>query len=368
MQIISLLTRNFRNLANEPVFFAPGLNILYGPNAQGKTNILEALSVSSTGTSLRGASDVHMASIGHDSYIIRTLYQEDNVNHEWTVEYNKGRSKVNRLGNKKTSAHNPERLKTAIFTPEDLYLIKGPPSLRRRFLDYMLVQVYPDYHTNLQRYNEALKKRNLLLNRRPKNSEAIKTLESLLAESGAALTWTRLNWVKRLEQNLEKIFADIAGTTKEVRLRYALSCSLQENQVDLKTLARYYEQNLENNRLKEIKLQKTLTGPHREDINIYLNNQLAKIYASQGEQRNLAIALKISELETYHSVLGTYPVLLLDEVLSELDGEKRKRLASVLSNADYQVIMTTVELDDFLTNKGICYLVLNGKVKKEVEN
>jgi len=362
---MSLLTRDFRNLVNnEPIYFDPGLNVLYGPNAQGKTNILEAISVNSTGTSLRGASDAHMVCIGHDSYAIRTLYQENKINREWTVEYYKGRSKINRLGSKKTSAHHPDRLKTAIFTPEDLYLIKGPPSLRRRFLDYILVQVYPEYRDHLQKYNEALKKRNLILSKGSANTEAIKTLEIILAECGATLTMIRLSWVKKLEQNLEKTFAEIAGAAKEVKLRYALSCSAPDTQVDIPTLAHQYRQNLENNREKEKRLQKTLTGPHREDLNIYLHNQLAKLYASQGEQRNLAIALKISELETYCSVSGTYPVLLLDEVLSDMDEERRKRLLAVLSNANYQVIMTTVELDDFLTQKSNCHLVLNGKVKK----
>ncbi|MGE5380961.1 MAG: DNA replication/repair protein RecF [Methylocystaceae bacterium] len=363
MQLIYLLSRDFRNLAGETIFFGPGINVLYGANAQGKTNILEAIGVLATGSSFRGATDQQMVAQGAEGYSLKAVYEEDEVKREWSTEYKKGSLRTNRLGNKRVAAHHRERIKTTVFTPEDLYLIKGPPSLRRRFLDYALEQLYPEYSRQWHIYNEALKKRNQLLRQDRINNALNQTLESILAESGAYITLTRLGWVKRLEKRMDYFYAALSGEQNEVKMKYALSANIQEGLFEAEKIRTWYLDAYKNGWDKERRMHNTLIGPHREDINFYLRQQLAKNYASQGEQRNLAIALKLAEIECYQLVTGSYPVFLMDEVFSELDLQRRLRLADVLTSAPCQVIITTVEFNHDLFKNYHGMMINNGSVQ-----
>ncbi|MGE5449788.1 MAG: DNA replication/repair protein RecF [Methanomassiliicoccales archaeon] len=363
MQLLYLLSRDFRNLAGETIFFGTGINVLYGANAQGKTNILEAISVLSSGNSFRGATDQQMTKQGAEGYALRGVYEEKDVHREWSTEYSKGSARSNRMGNKKVAAHHPDRLKTAVFTPEDLYLIKGPPSLRRHFLDYALDQLYNEYHRQGQIYSAALKQRNYLLRQGSGNQALNQTLEGILAESGAYITLTRLGWVKKLEKRMDYFYSALTGEKKEVKLKYVLSTNVPGGHIETEKITAWYLEAYKNASDKEKRMRNTLIGPHREDINFYLGQQLAKNYASQGEQRNLAIALKLAEIECYQMVTGNYPVFLLDEVFSELDLQRRLRLAEVLSSAQYQVIITTVEFNHELFDNYHGMMIDQGSVQ-----
>jgi len=262
LQLNYLLSRDFRNLVGETIFFKPGINVLYGANAQGKTNIIEAISVLATGASFRGATDQQMVRQGSEGYSLRAAYEENGVRREWSTEYKNG-TRINRLGNKKVAAHHRERMKISVFTPEDLYLIKGPPSLRRRFLDYALDQLYPEYNRHWRLYNEALKKRNHLLRQDNVNPAVNQTLQEILAENGAYITLARLGWVKKLEKRMDYFYTALTGEQKEVKLKYALSASVQEGHLEAEKISSWYLDAYKNSETKERKMKNTLIGPHR---------------------------------------------------------------------------------------------------------
>lgn len=352
MRIIRYQTRNFRNLHPMEHYPSPGLNILVGDNAQGKTNILEAICVLATGASFRTHNDRVLIKYDSPSYELKAAYEYDNRTFENSVSFSQASGKVLTLNGRKIQQNHPDRLRVVIFTPDDLYLVKGSPGRRRYFLDFLLKQASGDYAYHLDNYAKILRKRNLLFKNNQAKGKGYDITTELYVENAVRLILARLQMVSRLDELAGPLYQDISGEKGSgLKIRYALSFPVENGKINLDILKLSLMTHLQHIEEQEGKRRTSLAGPHLDDLNMYLNDHPARQYASQGQQRNIAVSLKLSELMAMQKARGEYPVFLLDEVLSELDQERQDRLMSYLEGAAFQSFLTTVNLEDHLLNQ-----------------
>lgn len=360
MKINRLQVRNFRNLAK--IEYAPnsGLNIFIGDNAQGKTSLLESIFVLATGTSFRTAADANMVKYDAEGYLINSFYQCGEREFEAQLQYRLNGSKV-MLINKKKCAHNyKDRLRVVLFTPDDLFLIKGSPGKRRAFLDFILKQLSSEYQYDLDNYATILKKRNLLLKQDNSNGKAFQITNEVFIEKAARLIIQRINFVNLLDDISRAVYQEINQGTQELKSRYALSFAVDSDKINMDVLQTALIKKLEEKSREEINRRKTLVGPHLDDINFYQDGRLARTFASQGQQRNMAISLKLAEVYAFKKIKKAYPVFLLDEVLAELDEGKRRHLLKHLQSAAFQTFLTAVKIDPRDKEPGPVALVKDG--------
>lgn len=339
---------NFRNVENADINFCEGVNILAGENAQGKTNLLEAVFYASVGRSFRGASTVQMIRFGCDaaklSLDFKDSKREQNISvcifkdKHRTVEKNGVRAE--RLSDIMGS------FRAVLFCPEHLSLIKDGPSERRGYLDIAISRMYPMYMYSLQKYNYALKQRNALLKsavfERKAFDETVELWNIQLASEAAVISDMRFAYIKRAEVYISKFFSEMTGNTEKPKVVYHGASGQNENEYsDRKLTEEKYMSLLSSSYEREICAGATLYGIHKDDIDISLNGKSARIYASQGQQRSLALAMKLAEGEICREEFGDYPVFLFDDVLSELDVARRDYLINRMK--DKQVIITTCE-------------------------
>ncbi len=342
--------KNFRNITSAEVEFSDGVNILVGENAQGKTNLLEAVFYTSVCRSFRTASSAQMIRFGCDladiSLDYRDAKRQQNIHvrvfcdKQRLVE--KNGVKVDRLSEIMGS------FRAVLFCPEHLSLIKDGPSERRAFLDMAISRMYPMYIHSLQKYNQALKQRNALLKNasfdRFTFDETIELWSRQLAHESAIISDMRLAFIKRAEIYVNKFFSEMTGENEIPKMIYHGSSSQPEEEYsDREKTEERYMSLLMSSHDREICAGATLWGIHKDDIDIALNGKSARIYASQGQQRSLALSLKLAEGEICREEYGDYPVFLFDDVLSELDGARRDYLINRMK--DKQVIITTCEPD-----------------------
>ena len=341
--------RGFRNIEEAEVEFSFGINILIGENAQGKTNLLEAIFYPSVGRSFRGANTPEMIGFGKHSAEIsidfRDQVRDQNINvvlyRDKQRKIEKNRIKVDKLSDIVGS------FRAVLFCPEHLSMIKDGPSGRRSYMDMAISRVYPLYMHSLQRYAYLLKQRNALLksayNDRSAFDATIELWSAEMAKEAATISQMRLDFVKRVESRVGEIFSEMTGEKERPTLKYSGSAGLSENEYsDREITEKKYFSCLMNNHEREIAMGATLYGIHRDDIDIYLNGKSARSFASQGQQRSLALALKLSEGEICREEFGDEPVFLFDDVLSELDETRRDYLIHKIIGK--QVIMTSCEV------------------------
>ena len=340
--------KDFRNVAYAEVEFTPEVNILYGDNAQGKTNLLEAVYYVAIGKSFRGAKTGEIIRFGGDVCEL-SLEFTDSVR----------RQKIGmrlREGAPRTATENGCRVenlsslvgvfRAVLFCPEHLLLVKEGPSLRRNYLDVAICQLKPMYLRSLQRYNQILKQRNALLknaeNDRNTFCETIEDWSVALAHEAAYIAKERLSYVKMLDEHSGECFSDMTGGNERPSFHYVGTAHREEDDyADAELIERSFTDLLLSHHDREIGAGTTLWGTHRDDISILLNDKPARIFASQGQQRSLALAMKLSEGEISRRMTTEYPVFLFDDVLSELDVKRRSYLLSRM--AERQVIMTSCE-------------------------
>ena len=298
MIVKSLELNHFRNYESLNIAFDQGTNILYGNNAQGKTNILEAIYLSGTTKSHKGSKDREMVQFGNEESHIRLFVEKQEKQFQIDMHLKKHKSKgiaVNRIPIKK-AGELFGILTLVFFSPEDLNIIKNGPSERRRFMDMELCQLDRIYFDNLTKYNKILMQRNKLLKdiyTKPELKETLFAWNIQLAEYGKKIIQRRREFVSRLDEIVADIHAKISGGTETVTLTYEPNVKEED-----------FERELERVREKELKLGQTMTGPHRDDISFLSNDIDIRKFGSQGQQRTLALSLKLSEIELVKQKIG----------------------------------------------------------------
>ncbi|NLO22170.1 MAG: DNA replication and repair protein RecF [Syntrophomonadaceae bacterium] len=345
MKLQKISISNFRNINELEYQPKPGLNILMGDNAQGKTNILEAIFVVATASSFRTNNDRLLVQQGKEKYGLKATHMVDKRAVNTEIEYHWERGKQLRINSKKSSQNNPNRLRVVDFTPDDLYLVKGSPSRRRKYIDYILKEVTTEYRLLLDNYYKILRRRNEALRKNEVNGKSYRVISELFAEYAAKIIKNRINLVKLLDKITSHTYLQLSQDQEEIKIKYALSFPFQEDKINYITLNENLSKYLEENRENELRRKSTLVGPHLDDINIYLQNQHARLFASQGQQRNIAVSLKIAQVLAFKEIIGFYPLLLLDEVLAEFDDPRKARLLDYINRAEYQSILTSVVND-----------------------
>lgn len=366
--IKSLELENFRNYGSLFVNFDSGTNILYGDNAQGKTNILEAIYLSATTKSHKGSKDKDIVNFNAQEAHIRTYIEKDGLCHRVDMHLRKNKSKGIAIDGQKIkkAAELLGLLNIVFFSPEDLSIIKNGPAERRRFVDMELCQLDNVYLYNLNNYNKIVNQRNKLLKElyfNPSLKDTLSVWDDQLINYGTKIIERRIEFVKQLNDIIYDIHKRLSGGKEELNIVYEPDVSSGD-----------YEKQLVMNRDRDIKLKQTTIGPHRDDFcfmvkktidnknqafdnnselleNENFGNNIIDIrkFGSQGQQRTAALSLKLSEIELVKKLTNDTPLLLLDDVLSELDSNRQNYLLNSIS--DIQTIITCTGLEEFVNNR-----------------
>jgi DNA replication and repair protein RecF len=351
MQISILSLRDFRNHENLDLSFSPGATTIVGRNGRGKTNIVEAVNYLATLSSHRVSQDAPLIRNGQNSATI--LAQVEKHNRQAKVELtinSPGTNKVSLNANPLSKARDILGLvTTVIFSPEDLELVKGEPTARRRFIDELGTLISPKLSTARSDYERTLKQRNTLLKslgRRSPSTQALATLyawNEQLVQTGSEIIATRLENIKRIEPYLTEFGTAISGDTEPLFLNYSNSWLPVETS-DKTEIANLFKMELEKRSKDEVDRGATLVGPHRDDLNLQLSNMPAKGYASHGQSWSIAIALKLAAFKILREH-DDDPILILDDVFAELDEKRRERLISIISDVE-QALITAAVIQD----------------------
>lgn len=367
MFIKGLKLQNFRNYSELDIKFAENYNIIYGNNAQGKTNILEAIFLCSAGRSHRTSRDIDLIKINENrSYIKLDMDkngEESSIDILLKVDEKK-KIKINEIPLKKVG-NLMGHLNTVIFSPEDLSIIKEGPADRRRFIDITISQLRPSYFFDLQQYSKVLFQRNTLLKEIQNNNKSLlDTLDSWnnhLITIGSRIMKVRNEFILRLSQAAEKNHYKLTDGKEKFILKYQPSIKY-DNIQDIQNI---FLKVLEVNVKKEIAKGVTLFGPQRDDYELYLNDINLKTFGSQGQQRTSVLSLKLSEIDIVKDETGQFPVLLLDDVMSELDNNRQEYL---LNNLDgIQTFITCTDksfFTDLTSSNAFYYQVIKGEIHR----
>ena len=354
MYITKITIQNFRNIREAELEFDKDLNIFVGRNAQGKTNICEAISVCLGGSFRRARFSQYIPMDNPEAEVkIKLYFRDDITNRENIIDYTVRNNNVliNYNGIKmKDAAELYGVLKYVVFIPEHLNLIKGSPELRRDYLDDVALMQTQTHLKKLSRYNKGLKQRNNIL---AVNNGDIGTVAELLAPwndilaaEGINVTYGRLKYFSFLKKCAAELYADLTGGAEQLSMQYQSSTfktdSIDFNNIDI--LYKKYISELEKNLAAEMKLHYTLTGVHRDDVNFFINGMPAREFASQGQIRSIALALKLSEAEIIRRKNKTNPVIILDDILSELDSVRRKYIIHHIEKS--QVFITCCNINE----------------------
>lgn len=340
MYIKSLDLKNFRNYRTLSIELDKGTNILYGDNAQGKTNVLEAIYIGGTTKSHKGSKDRDVIYFNEEESHIRMRVHKEIMDYQIDMHLKKNKPKgiaINGVPIKRARDLFGV-VNLVFFSPQDLNIIKDGPGERRRFLDFELCQLDGIYLNDLTNYNKSLNQRNKLLKDLYFQPDLISTLDiwdMQLVQYGKKIILKRKEFIDNLNKIIGPIHFKLTGGKEKIYLEYEPNTT-----VDL------YDQQLQKNRESDCKLKTTSTGPHRDDLCVTINGIDIRRYGSQGQQRTAALSLKLSEIELVKKIIKDTPILLLDDVLSELDSNRQNYLLNSIK--DIQTIITCTGLDDFV--------------------
>ena len=347
MQINTLEIKNFRNYSEGNLNFSPGCNILYGENGQGKTNILESVYYCGFGKSHKGSREREIIRFGEEEAHIKAEFKKHDSSMRIDVHLRKDKGKglaINRVPIKKLSELYG-RVLVVIFSTEDLDIVKRSPSVRRAFVDMELCQIDPIYLEDLVNYGKLLKNRHEILKmldegreNRTSLLEMLDIYDLQLSGYGSRIIKRRREFLEELEKTVYDIHYDLTGGKEKIKIVYEPSAEEDE----------FYEVLLKN-RERDIFHKATHSGPHRDDISFYAGDKNLKIYGSNGQQRTCAIALKLSELKIIENIKNDRPILLLDDVLSELDRGRQEKLLKNIEGV--QTILTSTGVDEFVNSR-----------------
>ncbi len=343
MIIKSIDLADYRNYGSMKLEFDSGTNILYGDNAQGKTNILEAIFVAATTKSHKGSKDREIIQFDKNEAHIRTYLEKDGVETRVDMHLRKCGSKGIAVDGQKLkkAADLLGLCNVVFFSPEDLGIIKNGPSERRRFVDMELCQLDSFYLYNLNHYNKIINQRNKLLKDMYMNPDLKETLgiwDMQLVSFGSKIIERRKLFVEQLNELISGIHRKLSGGREEIKIIYEPDTEIGE-----------FEKKLKHNQDRDIKSKMTSVGPHRDDFSFVIGDVDIRKYGSQGQQRTAALSLKLSEIELVKKIAKDTPVLLLDDVLSELDSNRQNYLLN--SIGEIQTIITCTGLEEFVNNR-----------------
>ena len=360
MIIKSLELSDYRNYDKLAIQFNKGTNILYGDNAQGKTNILESIYLSGTTKSHRGSKERDIIQIGKSESHIRVFVEKDEVIRRIDMHLKKNKPKgvaIDGIPIKKSSELFG-MINLVFFSPEDLAIIKNGPSERRRFIDLELCQLDKVYLHNLTKYSKVINQRNMLLKQiiyNPSLKDTLKIWNMQLVEYGSKIIESRSAFIQRLNMIIYDIHKNLTGNKEELIIQYEPNVEIDD-----------FHNKLEKVEERDIQFKITSVGPHRDDISFNINNKNVRLYGSQGQQRTSALSLKLAEIQLVKDTIHENPILLLDDVLSELDRKRQNYLLN--SIYDIQTIITCTGLEEFINNRfkiNSMYKIVNGTISKE---
>ena len=360
MYIQSLELKNYRNYDRLIIEFSSGTNILYGDNAQGKTNILEAVYLGATTKSHRGSKDKEIIRFGENESHIRIHLMKQDIGHQIDMHLKKSRTKgaaIDRIPIKRSSDL-LGFVPVIFFSPEDLSIIKNGPSERRKFLDIELSQLEKMYLHQLSSYNRVMAQRNNLLKQLAYQRELLDTLDSWdlpLVKYGSEVIRYRQKFIEDLNEIIREIHKNLTGKKEKIVLKYDYSVNYDE-----------FLTVLQRKREIDLKYASTGAGPHRDDIEFLVNGIDIRKFGSQGQQRTAALSLKLAQIELVKRQTGETPILLLDDVLSELDSSRKNYLLDSIK--DIQTLITCTGLEEFINSHlqiDKMFQVKSGKIVRE---
>ncbi|MCF2662483.1 DNA replication/repair protein RecF [Pseudoflavonifractor phocaeensis] len=336
----------FRNYVHLEAAFDPRVNLIYGDNAQGKTNLLEAIAYLSSARSHRARYDKEMIQMGIDSAFLRG--EVSSRDRDFTLEAKLFRGRGRQLFSNgvrlKTAGELAGILTTVLFCPEDLYLIREGGAARRKFLDGAICQLRPRYAQALAEYNRLYEHKTRILRDWPENPSLLQTLDDFnlrMAQTGAILIHYRAHFVKRLRDHAPAIHADFSGGRETMELGYETVSTVDDPLKTPREILPMLLSHQESHRQAELDSRQCLSGPHKDDLTVDVNGVSAKTYGSQGQTRTAALSLKLAQREIFQEETGEWPVLLLDDVLSELDPKRQSFVLNRIQGG--QVFITCCE-------------------------
>lgn len=370
MYLKRLEMANFRNYIRQVIEPGPYFNILVGQNAQGKTNLLESIYLACTGKSFRTSKEREAIHWDSEFSTIHSLLETETHQLEIKLFLQPGKKKilVNGIAANRYPLGWPG---VVLFTPDDLLLVKGSPQERRRFLDYELGFFQPQYGHYLSRYYRVLSQRNNLLREiRDKRlkSHALQVWNEQLGRYGSKILYFRLELLKKFSPHLRELHLQLTAGREKFEIKY--HSSFKATNIDSEEeLFKQYLKALTTVQEEEIARAQTLIGPHRDDLSFFLNGADARIYGSQGQQRTVVLTLKISQITQWKNETSEYPILLLDDVLLELDRDRRQALLSYVTGT-VQTFMTSTSSENLKIGANVerkLYNIVNGKIIKNLK-
>lgn len=363
MYLKEVKINNFRNYKEEFVTFHNKVNIITGSNAQGKTNLLESLYIMCLGKSFRTNKDNEMIGFGEEYCKVKSRSIKNNSEVEIEIKIS-NEGKTVKIDGVKTNKNIDllENVYMVIFSPEDLKIVKDEPEKRRKFIDRELCQIKPIYYKNLARYKKILQHRNSLLKQENINEDVLAVWNEELAEYGSKIILERKGFIERLNKISCEINKSITNGKEALEIEYDSNVKCQPSLIEQKG---YFIDQLNKNIKNDIFRRNTTVGPHKDDLKICVENIDIRHFGSQGQQRTAALSLKLAEIKLIKEETGEEPVLLLDDVLSELDSERQSFLINSLDNV--QLFITTTEIGEELKRnlpEGYTFSVQKGNVKK----
>ncbi|MEN8078967.1 DNA replication/repair protein RecF [Clostridioides difficile] len=359
MFIKRLQMLNYRNYNVLDINLGPHVNVFMGDNAQGKTNILEGIYYCAFARSHRTSKDRELINWNADNALLSVSVGKERLDKRIDISILKDGKKaiqINKIKIKKIGELFGN-FNVVMFSPEDLKIIKDSPGVRRKFIDMELCQLNPKYYYNLVQYNKVLNERNSILRNRNINKDILDVYDMQLVEFGYNIIMERLEYIKKLNKYSDKIHSDITSGKEKIEFKYTSTIK------DLENIKENFYSLLEKNRVRDSERGITTVGPHRDDFIVLINDIDTKSYGSQGQQRTAVLTIKFSSLKIIKELTGEHPVLLLDDVLSELDFSRKRYILSTIG--DIQTIITCTGIEDlyeYLDDKSKVFKVKDGEI------
>lgn len=362
MYLSNLKLSDFRSYDYLDLDLKKGINVIKGKNAQGKTNIIEAVYYFSTLKSHRFVNDRELIKENKEKAIVRAEFFSKREN---SIKYVINKGSKRELYKNNVEIQRSDFLgafNSVLFSPEDLNLIKGDKEERRKFIDTDILQIRPNYYNIIRKYNNILLNRNKIL-KETKNKENDEILFDVytknLVKYGSEVCLYRSLYIERLKETAKKIYKEISNDKRELEIKYKTSFEI-ENCEDKKEIFEKFQKETQKAKEEEFLRRTTVVGPHRDDIEFLLDKKNAKIYASQGQQRTIILSLKLSELLFIKECTGENPILLLDDILSELDKERQEKLFKYVK--DFQTIITVTDAQTLKNTEYNLIKIENSKI------
>lgn len=358
MYIKSIMLVNYRNYENLQIKLSENVNVFIGDNAQGKTNVLEAVYYGAFAKSHRTSRDKELINWNNDKAYLSLLVGKERLDKRIDINILKDGKKAIKVNGVKVNKIGElfGIFNVVMFSPEDLKVIKEAPNLRRKLLDMELSQINKKYYFNLVQYNKILNERNMLLKNNAFNKDMLEIYDYQLAVHADYIISKRLEYIDKVNFYGKEIHKDITTEKENIEFKYSCNVNLEDYKTNyLKKL----KDNIKRDREKGI----TSVGPHRDDFNVFINNIDVKTFGSQGQQRTAILTMKFSSLKIIKEITGEYPVLLLDDVLSELDLNRKKYILSTINGIQTIITCTGIkDIKDYIDGKAKIFNVCNGKI------